>query len=383
MRISWSVVYLLLWLYRCAYSVAAQLVIAQFTSLGDSGKYQDGQFGELGDGTNLTASSIVEGPRAAATILADGLGIIFSQFGGLYGSNIGFQTIAFFGIVALLRATPPTMRVAMLGLAMLPSFTIWSSIAGKEALVVYAVGVLSALIIRMYDGTARFSVEAAIAVLLVFLFKNQYMPALLFMILGTVIADRVKQRALLVLLAGVLSMAMLWVFEERLGQEALQIVPHFAGMGSSREAFWTEPQHVLTRAPLGMFLGFFGPTLRETAQGPLQLASFIESTLFLGFLGLILLWRLPRMPVYMALMGLFTLFWILFATYPFGAMNSGSAIRYRTGYQLLVMAVILVTMARPPYDSWRQARRRRRRDAAVTSGGPSLPGPGPGIGSQG
>ena len=102
-----------------------------------------------------------------------------------------------------------------------------------------------------------------------------------------------------------------------------------------------------------MFLGFFGPTLNEVAfGGPLQLASFIESAVLLAVLALAILRQLPSMPVYSALMGGFSLFWILFATYPLGVMNAGSAIRYRTGYELLIFVLITVIMSRQSYVSW-------------------------------
>jgi hypothetical protein len=355
MKFSWGVIYLLLWVYRSAYSILAQIAISQLTSLGDSGKYQDGAFGENGSISKVGLLSIIENPREAATIIADGLGIIFSMMGGgsPFAANIGFQTIAFIGIVSLLRAAPPKMRTLLLILTMMPSFTIWSSVAGKEAVVVFAIGILSGLLIHIYRGTARLKWWHVLPVLIVLFFKNHYTPALVFLFVGTFICARVQQKALLVLIAGMISLSALYLFQERLGQEALEVSRHFNGLGSSRPVFWSSPDDVLTRAPLGMFLGFFGPTLNEVAfGGPLQLASFIESAVLLAVLALAVLRQLPSMPVYSALMGGFSLFWILFATYPLGVMNAGSAIRYRTGYELLILVLITVIMSRQSYVSW-------------------------------
>lgn len=357
---TWSVVYLLLWVYRCFYSLAAEVIIARLTSLGDSGRYQDEKIESDLFGTLANAA---QNPRQAATVFTEALGSLFNLIGGgsAVVTNIGFQTIAFVGIVALLRATPPRMRMLMLAFSMLPSFSLWSSVASKEALVVYGIGVLSALIIKLYNRTGTFGPEHALALLIVALAKNHYLPALAFLFVGTYIAERVRQRASLVLWVGTLSFAMLFVFESYLGDMALEVARHFDNQGSSRPPFWTSQQDVLIKAPLGMLLAFFGPTLSEISQGPLQLMTFVESGLLMGILLIILLARLPSMPVYLALMGFFTLFWIMFASYPFGAMNAGSAIRYRTGYQLLIFALIVVVMSRTSYASWIQGRPSRVR----------------------
>lgn len=365
---TWSVVYLLLWAYRCLYSVAAEVVISRLTSLGDSGRYQDSKIEGSVAGV---AAGALDNPREAATVLTETLGASFNVISG--GSavitNIGFQTIAFIGIVALLRATPPQMRMLMILFAALPSFSLWSSVASKEALVVYGVGVLSALIIKLYNRTGTIQPQHLLALVVVALAKNHYLPALGFLFIGTYVAQHVRQRASLVLWVGTLSIAMLFVFESYLGKMAIEVARHFDNMGSSRPPFWITEQDVLVKAPLGMLLAFFGPTLSEVSNGPLQLMTFAESSLLIGILLIILLARLPSMPVYMALMGMFTIFWIMFASYPFGAMNGGSAIRYRTGYQLLIFALIVVVMSRTSYVSWSQAWKSRRTGAET----PALP----------
>ena len=50
MRYSWGIFYLFFWLYRSAFSVIAQTVVARLTSLGDSGQYQAGAFTILDSG---------------------------------------------------------------------------------------------------------------------------------------------------------------------------------------------------------------------------------------------------------------------------------------------------------------------------------------------
>ena len=63
--------------------------------------------------------------------------------------------------------------------------------------------------------------------------------------------------------------------------------------------------------------------------------------------------EIPRMPAFGFLMMCFAGFWLLFANYPFGVMNPGSAIRYRTGYFILLLTILIVVSSRATYIYWR------------------------------
>ena len=101
-----------------------------------------------------------------------------------------------------------------------------------------------------------------------------------------------------------------------------------------------------------MFQGFFGPTFEESTQGILQNASFIESSFITSILLFLLLRNLANLPVYAFLIGLISLGWLLFASYPLGIMNAGSAVRYRTGHLLLVFVIFSVVFSREYYGRW-------------------------------
>ena len=293
--------------------------------------------------------------RVLSTQLTEALGAVlhFLFLGDAILISIGFQTIAFVGIVVFLRAVEPKLRVPLTLLTMLPSFTVWSSIASKEAIVVGALGILSAYVIDLYRNRAQLQITHIIAVAIVFVYKTHYLAALAFLILGTLISNRIRQKSLIVLAAGITSIGILFLVEDRVADLALEIVPHFRGYGeSTREAFWNTPADVLAKAPHGMFLGFFGPTIDEATKGILQLASFVESSILLGVLAFFVIRQLFRLPVYMVLMSGFSLFWILFATYPLGVMNPGSAVRYRTGYEIFVFLLIVVLLSRQLYVNW-------------------------------
>jgi hypothetical protein len=60
---------------------------------------------------------------------------------------------------------------------------------------------------------------------------------------------------------------------------------------------------------------------------------------------------------------MFTLFWILFTNYPLGIMNPGSAIRYRTGYEILVFVVMVFLLSPNLFVTWRAGITRGAGDA--------------------
>jgi hypothetical protein len=347
---SWGIVYALIWVYRSAFSVLAQTIVGRLTQLGDSQSYQQAAIPVL----QLGQIDPIGTPRRIATWLTEAIGGVFYRLGG--GDpiliNIGFQTIAFIGIVAFLSSLRGRTRVVVALLLMLPSFSIWSSVAGKEAIVVLAMGVLGASIVRMYLGRSRFGPVQLSALIIIFLFKNHYLPALVFIFAGTFAARRVRQKEFLVLAGGLVSLAFLYLFEAQIAAQALEITKHFSLTGSTRAAFWQTSSDVLERAPLGMLLAFYGPTFAEASSGFLQMASFIESALLFVVLAFLTVRQLPRLPVYLVLMSGFTVFWILFAAYPFGVMNPGSAIRYRTGYEILVIVMIAAFLSPDLYRTW-------------------------------
>ena len=60
------------------------------------------------------------------------------------------------------------------------------------------------------------------------------------------------------------------------------------------------------------------------------------------------------MPLFGFFLTIGGLFWILFANYPFGIMNPGSAIRYRTGYILFVVLIFTLLLSRDVYLRWQK-----------------------------
>lgn len=96
-----------------------------------------------------------------------------------------------------------------------------------------------------------------------------------------------------------------------------------------------------------MFIGFSEPTFTEARFGRvLQTAAFVESDLVLTALSIAPVYRSWRMPVSMLLVSVFAVSWMLVATYSPVVLKLGSAIRCRTGYELLVLLIIFSLISR-------------------------------------
>jgi len=342
----WWTLYCVLWLYRALYSFVAQNVVSGLTSLGDSSRYQLGSEFELSGASTWTLS----------TAIADGLGLLLNYATGGSASlaNFVFQTIAFMGLVAFLRRVEPRGRLLVFGLLMTPSFTIWSSVAGKEALVVGALGFCIAYLIELFEGRGRLRLVYVVAITTIAIFKVHYVPAVGLILVGGYLQRFVRQRALSVLLGAFIALALLIALQDTVGKLALQIVPHFAGQSGSRPAFWHDPSDVLIKAPEGMLQAFVGPTWQETSQGFLRLAAFWESIALILVMSLVMLRSALRAPLFSFWIAAFGVLLLLFATYPLGIMNGGSAIRYRTSYLPLLFFLTVVFMRL----NWRPSTRR-------------------------
>ena len=360
--LGWGVALLLIWLYRCAFSVLGQTVVVQLTTLGDADRYQGG----VSKFTEVNWQFFTD-----STTFLEGVGLLLSTVTG--GSpvliNVIYQSIAFYGIARLLMAMEPGLRGPFAVILLLPSFNLWTSVAGKETMIVFALGALCSLLVEAYYNRARLAPIHVLAAFLLILFKPHYYLALAFVFGLTWAGRRVVQKEALVLVMGLATLVMLVLVADRVDELSFRILTHFdhENARSTREPFWVEPFDVFWKAPEGMYLNFVGPTFEEALRQPLQTLAFAESMALVAALLAMMLWRLPRIPVYSLLLGLFTLFWLLFVNYPFGVMNPGSAIRYRAGYLLLVVTVFAFVLSRRVFVNWRagvvtgKPRRRRIR----------------------
>jgi hypothetical protein len=360
--LTWSSVYFLFWCYRCFFSVIGEVVVMRLTPVSDTRSYQAT---DLLTGLGLVANSGTGGTlglQALATALTKAIG---GLFGGLFFQdpimiNIGFQTIGFVGLLAMLRALEPGQRKIILPLLMLPSLTVWSSIASKEALLVFMMGIMCAHIINMYYNKDKIKWYHALYLFLLFAYKPHYLAALSFIILVTYAAKYIRQKATVATAALICSFFILFLFRKEFSELAIWIdfALHSMGGESVRPRLLVEEYDVFFKAPYGMILSFFGPTLGEIKK-IIHVFTFLESAVIGGVFFVFIIRGLPSLPIYNVIVSFGTVFWIVFLNYPLGATNAGTAIRYRTGYILLVILAIVFLLDRRQYVNWTSGLRQR------------------------
>jgi hypothetical protein len=331
-------------------SVVGQTVVPKFTRLGDAGSWQQGQF-----------STDISWYGDSNALVANFGAILYHLFlGNKVLINLGFQTLAFYGLYRLLTAFDPELRKRLVLLLFLPSFTVWTSVAGKEAVLTFSVSVICAHFVDIYYGRDKLKIIHFVALYLIFTMKPHYLISMIYVFGVSKLSSYARQPALLALAAGLISLPPIYIFRDTIDDLSFEILPHFIGFGrSTREIFWTEQYDVFWRAPYGMYQGFLGPTLQEALVGRnlLHIISYLEGVFLTVVLSFYLFRKIQTLPVYNLVISIFAVFWMLFPNYPFGIMNPGSAIRYRSGYIVFIFFVFSLLMSRSIYENWRRRSR--------------------------
>ncbi len=269
-------------------------------------------------------------------------------------TNILFTILAYVGIRAFLKAVPcknDRHYKVLLFLCFLPTFNLWSSVAGKEALVVFAMGIVSAEVVRFFN---REKVKTGflffISLYLIIVIKQQYIPAVLQVVLYIVVRQKIKISAKtdFIILSSLLALNILliYLFRDFFITYSLRIHDYFRFDGrSTRERMFFKRADFFIKMPYLMPLSMWGPTLKETAVTKLHLMAFVESFFF--FSGMIYLLKdvilllIKDYKKYYQSFAIYIIgtFWLFMAQYVQGVMNPGAAIRYRTNLYLLLMAL--------------------------------------------
>ena len=102
MRITWGAYYVLLYLYRCIYSVLGQTLILRLTTIPDTRTFQTTSFAKLSgyvsENPLVTDSwSMTHNAGVLTRLVAAAMHTVF--FSNPILINIGFQSIAFAGLI--------------------------------------------------------------------------------------------------------------------------------------------------------------------------------------------------------------------------------------------------------------------------------------------
>lgn len=335
----------------------AKFIIARLTILADIGTFMYGlPYDEYG-----TVPMLFQKYGLLALFKKDELGIIIVSSIRLLChfellTFIVCSVVGYIGIRKFLIAAKSSSKFYILLILMCysPSFNIWSSIAGKECLVVFGMGILCAELIKFYKKEPfKPTVLFFIALWLVMVLKKPYIPFVLITFGYIVFRRCVKisykwDIAILVGLIAAVAVGM-YLFRYKLDSYAFyaQQVPRVSAR-STRGHLFIEQFDFFKKMPYLMPLAFWGPTWEECSTSPLHLFSFIESGVII-LISVIMLWGFPMALIRQFrdyyqwfLLGCNAVFLLLFVQYGQGIINPGAGIRYRTNIYLPVIAFVYI-----------------------------------------
>jgi hypothetical protein len=288
----------------------------------------------------------------------DFFGGISSFYLGTFFGHFPFLLLAFYGIYYAVNKInfSKNQLLFVLILLSLPSFSLFSVVAGKEAVGVFFMGITLGYIVDLINKK-RFQLYfiEILAIYLMFVFKPQYLIAIGSIIFYILICNYFKLKSNAKLFIFIIyifcSIFLLYLFSDIINELAFSMPIYFSTMAAStrENSIWIDYNDVFLNAPYGMLIGFIGPTLTEALTNPIQFIVFIESLFIISFLVYVILYIISNAIVtkkinffFIALLSM-SLFWLLFVHYPFGIMNPGSAIRYRENfYGFLVIFIYFI-----------------------------------------
>lgn len=279
-------------------------------------------------------------------------GIIFKN---IILANFPFMLISFFAVkwtINKLEIRKYINNTLLLIIISLPHLCIWTSICSKEVFGLVFSAIFAVLIINFLNGNFKIQGRDLFAFYICFIFKRQYLPfiiqGLIFMYFAQkFLWKRRINQILLGLFFVMVNIIILFLIKDIINTYASGMYGYFSGGRSNRDNFFLYDNDFFKYIPWGMFIAFFGPTLSEMIQRPLQGLAGLES-LFIIFLFVYLakdvLFRfIIKGEIFIKMfLGYFFIFsGICFIHYPFGIFNPGSAIRYRTNFLFLFITLLL------------------------------------------
>ncbi|WP_127342269.1 hypothetical protein [Ancylomarina longa] len=312
----------------------AVFVIARLTKLGDTELYLNSSIPFSLKGLFISTDLIIYLVRIIKLVFR--LDIIVHFF---------FCITSIVGIIYPLKKLSLSKRNYRLlfFLLMLPSFGIWTSIVGKDALGAYAIGIIIGKLIDYSNkGKIKYDFLLCSALYLLAVLKPQYFIALVNIFFLIFLNKKVKDKlvwGIIVISQIVFCVAVLLYFSDTIDQLARMMEQHFSLSSNTtrQNQFWLEKNDFFKKIPIGFYLSFVGPSLSEV-NNLLTLSAFIESWIiiivmtFIVSEKLIIRISLGKLHVRNIYMYFSTVFWIMLVHYPFGLLNPGSANRYRSNF---------------------------------------------------
>jgi len=286
--------------------------------------------------------------------MMDSFTSLFGKFLGPYLGSFPFLILSFVGIYYPLSKMKLSKKHLYLLLIMLsvPSFGVWTSIASKEAVGVFYMGVILAGYIDVCDRRPiNNKLFFVVAVYLLVVFKPQYAIGVFALFAFTWCGRKFRFNGEVKFISFILAIALgafaLYLARDIIDGLSKTMPSHFSTeAGSTREnTIWVDQYDFFKNAAYGMYIAFVGPTLAEAMNKLTHLAVWMESmfvVLFFVYFSLkYFLFSLRTARVNVVFVGAFSLcaFWLLLVHYPFGALNPGSAVRYRESFYAFLVCL--------------------------------------------
>lgn len=339
------------WLYyfviRLFYLAFSIFIYAKLTTLGDTHRYLTAPL------SSLTKISLFYN----STNMMDAIGSIFGILGGSnIITNLPFTLISFFIIkwsIDKYQFRHYINNKLLLFILSLPNFCVWTSICSKETIALCFSAILGELLIEFLQGNYSIKKRHWFAIYLCLIFKPQYFP---FILQGLCIAfimnkylKSLQAKFLFGIFVIVCNLTILYLISDIVNKYADVMYLHFDApdANSTRDNIWLKENDFFYKAPTGMFIAFFGPTISEMLRSPVHLIAGIESIILIVLLLLLAQKFIYRIFIQYKLniIIFFTYFIIITGIallhYPFGIFNPGSAIRYRTNFLYLFIYLFL------------------------------------------
>jgi hypothetical protein len=342
-RLYFKRIWVIYFFIKVFYLLFAVFIFSHLTTLGDTFDYLN---------TPLHFSPAV---FYSSTALMQFMGGLFKLiFRADVIACIPFMVLSFYGIYyAVDRLDLYCYSTYVIILFSMPNFGVWTSILGKDAVGCFFCSVIAVTIIKRLDGPYRLKLIDYFALYLCAIFKPQYLLFVLQAMAFLFLVSRFRDKKVLPLVLGIIIIAVnvtvLYLFRDLIDELAKGMAIHFQSgnaQSTRSEAPWLEPYGFFYSAPYGMFISFFGPTYSEMLLKPAQLLSGIESAVILICFGLLFWPRLKynlyflRFDPTVFIVYLIIFAGLLFIHYPFGFLNPGSAIRYRSNFYALFVLLL-------------------------------------------
>jgi hypothetical protein len=331
-------------IYFCVkvfYILFGVLIFSRVSNLGDSDRYASADV-ELSSDALLSRTQLID-------LIA---GTITKVFRFPFFSHLFFTIISFYGIyycLSRLKCSKNTL-IGILIMLSLPSFAMWTSVAGKEAFTVFTTGVImGALFDAYYKNKVPNKILCLVCILFSLLLRPHYTIGLIAFFLFVYVTKNLEFKPFSIFISFVLifvvctflyySVIKPFIDDGGFIQLAWAYFNGFGDAGAARNAdYWKVSSDYYSKMFEGSFIALIGPTFFDSIKRPVYFPFFFESMAFVSYI-CYYLFSAIKLQIRKNFFSQYFFFAILFVFiltsvmhYPFGVFNSGSALRYRSAF---------------------------------------------------